>query len=64
MKPLHATISTSQPVMSSQDYETAFYRVKELHNLHSDFYSALKPRIDSWTCETEVGDIFGKMVCC
>jgi len=62
MKPLHATISTSQPVMSSQDYETAFYRVKELHNLHSDFYSALKPRIDSWTCETEVGDIFGKMM--
>ena len=62
MKPLKATIGTSQPVMSNQDFETLFYRVPDLHNLHAEFYATLKPRLDTWTADTTVGDLFKKLV--
>ena len=62
MKPLKATIGTSQPVMSAQDFDTLFYRVPELHSLHADFYATLKPRLDAWSADTNVGDLFKKLV--
>ena len=62
MKPLKATISTSQPIMSNQDFETVFHCVPELHDLHWGFYDNLKPRLDSWSADTNVGDLFKKLV--
>jgi len=62
MKPLKATIGTSQPVMSAQDFDTLFFRVPELHNLHADFYATLKPRLDTWSADTNVGDLFKRLV--
>ena len=62
MKPLKATISTSQPVMSNQEFETVFHCVPELHELHKSFYEALKPRLDAWSPDTNVGDVFKELV--
>ena len=59
---MKATIGTSQPVMSNQDFETLFYRVPELYDLHANFYATLKPRLDTWTADTTVGDLFKKLV--
>ncbi|XP_076804707.1 active breakpoint cluster region-related protein-like isoform X1 [Clavelina lepadiformis] len=62
MKPLKATIGTSQPVMSAQDFDTLFYRVPELHNLHGSFYDKLKPKLDDWSADTSVGDLFRRLL--
>lgn len=62
MKPLKATIGTSQPVMSAQDFDTVFFRVPELHSLHANFYQKLKPKLDVWSADTTVGDQFKKLV--
>ena len=62
MKPLRATIGTSQPVMSAQDFDTLFFRVPELHELHSNFYQELKPRLDDWNADTAVGIMFKRLV--
>ena len=62
MKPLRATIGTSQPVMSAQDFDTLFFRVPELHELHSNFYKELKPRLDDWNADTAVGVMFKRLV--
>lgn len=62
MKPLKATIGTSQPVMSAQDFDTLFFRVEDLHNLHASFYGKLKPRLDNWNADTNVGDLFKNLV--
>lgn len=63
MKPLKATISTSMPVMSNQDFETLFYRVEELHSLHATFYNGLMPRLQNWSADTQIGDLFQALVC-
>ena len=62
MKPLKATISTSKPVMSNQDFDTLFYRVPEIREMHALFYSTLKPRLDTWSADTTVGDLFKQLV--
>jgi len=62
MKPLKATIGTSQPVMSAQDFDNVFFRVNELHDIHASFYENLKPRLDVWSADTGVGDLFKKLV--
>ena len=62
MKPLMATIGTSQPVMSAQDFDYIFYRVPELHNLHANFYAILKHELNSYSADTCVGVLFKKLV--
>nr|CAB3219663.1 active breakpoint cluster region-related protein [Phallusia mammillata] len=62
MKPLKATIGTSQPVMSAQDFDAVFFRVPELHDLHATFYQKLKPKLDVWSADTTVGDQFKKLL--
>ncbi|XP_078481148.1 LOW QUALITY PROTEIN: active breakpoint cluster region-related protein [Ciona intestinalis] len=62
MKPLKATIGTSQPVMSAQDFDTVFFRVNELHELHANFFQKMKPRLDVWSADTAVGDLFKKLL--
>ena len=62
MKPLMAIVATSQPVKSAQDFDYIFYRVPELHNLHANFYSALKSKLNPYSDDTCVGVLFKKLV--
>ncbi|KAA0186753.1 hypothetical protein HAZT_HAZT009770 [Hyalella azteca] len=42
MKALKATLTSSQVVISPDDYSTVFYRIPELYNTHKDFLDGLK----------------------
>ena len=62
MKPLRAAATTSQPVLTLQQIETIFFKVPELHDIHKDFYSSLLPRVQQWSQQQRVGDLFQKLV--
>lgn len=62
MKPLRAAATTSQPVLSLQQIETIFFKVPELHQIHKDFYDRLLPRVQAWSQQQSVGDLFQKLV--
>ncbi|KAJ8008321.1 hypothetical protein DPEC_G00103620 [Dallia pectoralis] len=46
MKALKASAGTSKPVLSSQHVQTVFYQVPELRDLHRDFYTLLRERME------------------
>jgi breakpoint cluster region protein len=62
MKPLRAAATTSQPMLSTQQIETIFFKVPELHQIHKDFYDALLPRVQDWSSQRCVGDLFQRLV--
>uniref|UniRef100_A0A3P9PQJ0 BCR activator of RhoGEF and GTPase n=1 Tax=Poecilia reticulata TaxID=8081 RepID=A0A3P9PQJ0_POERE len=62
MKPLKAAATTSQPMLTIQEIETIFFNVPELHEIHKDFYDALLPRVQDWSHQQCVGDLFQKLV--
>ncbi|XP_053557968.1 breakpoint cluster region protein [Bombina bombina] len=61
MKPLKAAATTSQPVLSVQQIETIFFKVPELYEIHKEFYDALFPRVQKWSHQQRVGDLFQKL---
>ncbi|XP_013925489.1 PREDICTED: breakpoint cluster region protein [Thamnophis sirtalis] len=61
MKPLKAAATTSQPVLTSQQIETIFFKVPELYEIHKDFYDGLSPRVHQWSHQQRVGDLFQKL---
>ncbi|XP_072770364.1 breakpoint cluster region protein-like [Nerophis lumbriciformis] len=61
MKPLRAAATTSQPMLTNQQIETIFFKVPELHEIHKDFYDALLPRIQDWSYQQCVGDLFQRL---
>ncbi|KAB0370017.1 hypothetical protein FD755_017979 [Muntiacus reevesi] len=61
MKPLKAAATTSQPVLTSQQIETIFFKVPELYEIHKDFYDGLLPRVQQWGHQQRVGDLFQKL---
>uniref|UniRef100_A0A8C5G826 Breakpoint cluster region protein-like n=1 Tax=Gouania willdenowi TaxID=441366 RepID=A0A8C5G826_GOUWI len=61
MKPLRAAATTSQPVLTISQIETIFFKVPELHVIHKDFYDALLPRVQDWSLQQCVGDLFQKL---
>ncbi|KAM3867843.1 breakpoint cluster region protein [Diretmus argenteus] len=61
MKPLRAAATTSQPMLTIQQIETIFFKVPELHEIHKDFYDALLPRVQDWSNQQCVGDLFQKL---
>nr|XP_044988253.1 breakpoint cluster region protein isoform X2 [Jaculus jaculus] len=61
MKPLKAAATTSQPVLTSQQIETIFFKVPELYEIHKDFYDGLLPRVQRWSHQQRVGDLFHKL---
>lgn len=62
MKPLKAAATTSQPVLTSQQIETIFFKVPELYEIHKEFYDGLFPRVQQWSHQQRVGDLFQKLV--
>ncbi|XP_067087219.1 PH_BCR_vertebrate and RhoGAP_Bcr domain-containing protein [Osmerus mordax] len=61
MKPLRAAATTSQPTLTIQQIEIIFFKVPELHDIHKDFYDALLPRVQDWSHNQCVGDLFQKL---
>nr|XP_054101056.1 breakpoint cluster region protein-like isoform X2 [Callithrix jacchus] len=61
MKPLKAAATTSQPVLMSQQIETIFFKVPELYEIHKEFYDELFPRVQQWSHQQRVGDLFQKL---
>uniref|UniRef100_A0A4X2LMJ8 BCR activator of RhoGEF and GTPase n=1 Tax=Vombatus ursinus TaxID=29139 RepID=A0A4X2LMJ8_VOMUR len=62
MKPLKAAATTSQPVLTGQQIETIFFKVPELYDIHKEFYDGLGPRVECWSQQQRVGDLFQKLV--
>jgi hypothetical protein len=56
MKAIHATLSTSQRIVTETELNTIFYKIPELHNLHSKFLEALKKHTEKW--DNKIGDCF------
>ncbi|KAJ0067825.1 hypothetical protein NL108_011043, partial [Boleophthalmus pectinirostris] len=61
MKPLRAVATTSQPMLTVQQIETIFFKVPELYEIHKEFYDALLPRVQDWSQNQCVGDLFQKL---
>ncbi|XP_076037677.1 rho GTPase activating protein at 1A [Oratosquilla oratoria] len=58
MKALKATLTTSQPVISPDDFSTIFYRMTDLHAAHSTFLQGLRQRAHNWDGRLTIGDHF------
>jgi active breakpoint cluster region-related protein len=44
MKAIRATLTTSQPVISEDDFQTMFFKIEELNTLHNKFLGDLKEK--------------------
>lgn len=62
MKGIQSTIGSSQPILSEADFSTIFFKIPELHRLHSNFLEELKKHAVKW--DTRIGDSFKHMVFC
>lgn len=62
MNAIKATLSTSQPVITQEEFNTIFYKISELHELHKNFLEGLKNAFASWEEPLSVGVHFKKMV--
>jgi breakpoint cluster region protein len=62
MKAIKATLTTSQPVISEDEFNTMFYKIPELHALHQSFLDGLKRRAQNWDGRLTIGDHFRIMV--
>ncbi|XP_042866954.1 uncharacterized protein LOC122249860 isoform X2 [Penaeus japonicus] len=58
MKALKATLTTSQPVISPDDFSTVFYRIGELHAAHSAFLQGLRDRSSQLDGSGTIGELF------
>ncbi|KAM4620560.1 active breakpoint cluster region-related protein isoform 1-T1 [Polymixia lowei] len=61
MRPLKATATTSQPVLTIQQVETIFYKIQDIFEIHKEFYDALWPNIQQWDEKVTVGHLFQKL---
>ncbi|XP_071445756.1 active breakpoint cluster region-related protein [Hetaerina americana] len=61
MKAIKATIGTSQPVISEEEFRTIFYKVPELHSLHSNFLDGLQSCMQHWDGCVSIGEHFCTM---
>ncbi|XP_030041975.1 active breakpoint cluster region-related protein isoform X2 [Microcaecilia unicolor] len=61
MKPLRATATTSQPVLTIQQIETIFYKIQDIYEIHKEFYDRLCPSVQHWDNKVTVGHLFQKL---
>ncbi|XP_056140739.1 active breakpoint cluster region-related protein isoform X1 [Lampris incognitus] len=61
MRPLKATATTSQPVLTIQQVETIFYKIQDIFEIHKEFYDAISPNIQHWDEKVTVGHLFQKL---
>jgi hypothetical protein len=61
MKAIRATLTTSQPVISEEDFQTMFFKIEDLHEVHSEFLDELKRKHSQQLPDGQelcVGDVF------
>ncbi|XP_071501100.1 active breakpoint cluster region-related protein-like [Diadema antillarum] len=58
MEIFKASISTSKPVLTEEEYDTMFFRIKELAEVHRQFVHHMEPKLEHWTPEQMQGDSF------
>ncbi|XP_071559608.1 active breakpoint cluster region-related protein isoform X1 [Temnothorax nylanderi] len=58
MKAIRATLTTSQPVISEDEFGTMFYKIPELHALHQTFLDGLRKKTEKWDSKTTIGEQF------
>ncbi|XP_030847640.1 active breakpoint cluster region-related protein isoform X2 [Strongylocentrotus purpuratus] len=58
MKTFKGSIRTSDPVMTDEEYDTMFFRIPELFNVHRQFVNHMEPKMKEWTPEQMQGDSF------
>ncbi|RVE63532.1 hypothetical protein OJAV_G00137010 [Oryzias javanicus] len=61
LRPLKATATTSQPVLTIQQIDTIFYKIQDILEIHKEFYDALSPSIQQWDEKVTVGHLFKKL---
>nr|XP_013809331.1 PREDICTED: active breakpoint cluster region-related protein [Apteryx mantelli mantelli] len=61
MKPLKATATTSQPVLTLQQIETIFYKIQDIYEIHKEFYDSLSPKVQQWDSNISMGHLFQKL---
>ncbi|XP_078044735.1 rho GTPase activating protein at 1A isoform X3 [Augochlora pura] len=61
MKAIRATLTTSQPVISEDEFGTMFYKIPELHEQHQTFLNGLRKKLEKWDCKTTIGEQFKVM---
>ena len=62
MRPLRLTIGTTSQVLTSSDFEKIFYKVEEIHGIHTKFYNDLEQRVSNWSVRQIIGDLFMALV--
>ena len=60
MKAIKATLTTSQPVISEDEFNTIFYKIPDLYALHNNFLETIKKRVQNH-CK-KIGDCFKLLV--
>lgn len=60
MKAIQATLTTSQPVITQDEFDTIFFKIKDLHRVHTDFLRELRAKCAaaSETADICVGEPF------
>ncbi|KAM4699204.1 active breakpoint cluster region-related protein isoform 6-T6 [Discoglossus pictus] len=61
MKPLKATATTSQPVLTMQQIDAIFYKIQDIYEMHKEFYDNLCPSVQQWDNKKTVGHLFQKL---
>ncbi|XP_043192657.1 active breakpoint cluster region-related protein-like [Amphibalanus amphitrite] len=61
MKVLNATIGTSRPVISQDDFNSIFFKIPELYKLHSDFLDGLRAATTNWDGYAPIGPRFKQL---
>lgn len=61
MKAMAATLTTSRPVISKNDLQTMFFKVEELHVVHTEFLTSLKNKIATDTKDIHIGEYFEEL---
>ncbi|XP_018325417.1 active breakpoint cluster region-related protein [Agrilus planipennis] len=56
MKAIKATLGTSHPVLTDAEFRTIFYKITDLHLLHSNFLDNLKKHTQQW--DSKIGESF------
>lgn len=67
MKAIRATLTTSQPVISEEEFQTMFFKIEDLHEIHNQFLNDLRAKQQQQTTSTDgetelcIGDAFKKL---
>lgn len=51
-------LGTPQVVITASDIETIFHKIPEIHHAHKMFVYQLTPKLENWSPEQQIGDIF------